>query len=514
MGNNIFRGYLSDFEISDQESDNESIFSKDDTPHSRSRAPSPSPAPLSQSVIGPEAILNLHPVPPSKRRKLDVSACETKRIAKEEQKKQYSAAFDAIDKVLKSRKTEFWAGRNSLQERRARAIHGVLLMVVKRQMALIPVSKSSATTHGFAPNHGSRMLRGWVKSWILTRELPTSSRGSHAKVFSLLSDPTLHAEIQSYLRSNKWAMNPGKFQAFVNKTMLPDAAKAYAKQITATEMPEGLKKYFELELFPRIGLKVKTGICKTTARAIIREEGFANDGLKWSWVFKGEHAIRKKGVGRGIHQSDVICSTFGWLKDASQSMEYGKNYDGYWNGELFIKQVIFRQNGLLLKEKIIPTFEKLHGPNYQALFLIDNSQGHSAYAVDALLANRMNFNPGGKQARMCRGWFLWNGQCIHQDMFFPCNHPEFPNQPKGMKVLNFIEYFWGAVKKYLRDHCDYTFDTLKANIPSAMSAVMIETIRRWEHRVHRWISGYHEGLSVQDAQAKVKAYSSKMYTSH
>ncbi|KAJ3845656.1 hypothetical protein EV368DRAFT_90334 [Lentinula lateritia] len=232
--------------------------------------------------------------------------------------------------------------------------------------------------------------------------------------------------------------------------MLPDAAKAYAKQITATEMPEGLKKYFELELFPRIGLKVKTGICKTTARAIIREEGFdefipafyrllpriveyvvgdvsmlkdkqlppgelrwlvlvahdemtaqANDSLKWSWVFKGEHAIQKKGVGRGIHQSDVICSTFGWLKDASQSMEYGKNYDGYWNGELFIKQ---------LKEKIIPTFEKLHGSNYQALFLINNSQGHSAYAVDALLANRMNFNPGGKQARMCQGWFLWNAQ--------------------------------------------------------------------------------------------------------
>ena len=43
----------------------------------------------------------------------------------------------------------------------------------------------------------------------------------------------------------------------------------------------------------------------------------------------GRTAIEKKGVGHGLHQSDVICSTLGWLKDASQTLEYGKNYDGY-----------------------------------------------------------------------------------------------------------------------------------------------------------------------------------------
>jgi hypothetical protein len=26
---------------------------------------------------------------------------------------------------------------------------------------------------------------------------------------------------------------------------------------------------------------------------------------------------------------DVICSTIGWLKDASQTLKYGKNYEGY-----------------------------------------------------------------------------------------------------------------------------------------------------------------------------------------
>lgn len=65
----------------------------------------------------------------------------------------------------------------------------------------------------------------------------------------------------------------------------------------------------------------------------------ANDGKVWSWVCQDEHALKKKGMGCGIHQSDVICSTVGWLKEASQSLEYGKNYEAYWTGELFVKQV-------------------------------------------------------------------------------------------------------------------------------------------------------------------------------
>jgi hypothetical protein len=65
----------------------------------------------------------------------------------------------------------------------------------------------------------------------------------------------------------------------------------------------------------------------------------ANDSVAKSWVLEGEHPSKKRGVRQGMHQSDVICSTVRWLKEASQSLEYGKNYDGYWTGELFIKQV-------------------------------------------------------------------------------------------------------------------------------------------------------------------------------
>ena len=60
----------------------------------------------------------------------------------------------------------------------------------------------------------------------------------------------------------------------------------------------------------------------------------------------------------------------------------------------------------LLKDKLIPAFEAAHGPGYQALFLIDNSQGHSTHGQDALLVSQMNIHPDGKQAHMHDSWFI------------------------------------------------------------------------------------------------------------
>ncbi|KAF8240661.1 hypothetical protein L208DRAFT_1231527 [Tricholoma matsutake] len=79
--------------------------------------------------------------------------------------------------------------------------------------------------------------------------------------------------------------------------------------------------------------------------------------------------------------------------------------------------------------------------------------------------------------------------------------------PKFHCKLNFIEFFWGAVKQYLHKHCDTSFDTLKANMPIALASVELATIQRWEHRMHRWMHAYHEGLGTQEAQAKVKTFS-------
>ena len=62
--------------------------------------------------------------------------------------------------------------------------------------------------------------------------------------------------------------------------------------------------------------------------------------------------------------------------------------------------------------------------------------------------------------------------------------------------------------------CPFNFDTLKTNLPHAMESVPLDTIRKWEHRMHRWMEAYWEGLDTHSAQAKVKAFSLTKYKSH
>ncbi|KAG1772902.1 hypothetical protein EV702DRAFT_976435, partial [Suillus placidus] len=82
--------------------------------------------------------------------------------------------------------------------------------------------------------------------------------------------------------------------------------------------------------------------------------------------------------------------------------------------------------------------------------------------------------------------------------------------------LNFIEYFWGKVKKYLWDNCDSTFETLKKNIicPLVMQSMQLSMIQLWEHHMHCWMEAYQTGLAMKDAQFQVQQFSSTKYKSH
>ena len=56
-------------------------------------------------------------------------------------------------------------------------------------------------------------------------------------------------------------------------------------------------------------------------------------------------------------------------------------------------------------------------------------------AADALIASRMNMNPGGKQPTMRNGWYVNEyGNKIEQSMIFPDNH-QLKRQPKGIKQV-------------------------------------------------------------------------------
>ena len=88
------------------------------------------------------------------------------------------------------------------------------------------------------------------------------------------------------------------------------------------------------------------------------------------------------------------------------------------------------------KNRIIPKFERLHSPEYQALIMVDNSQGHAAYPVDTLLVTRMNFNANNAQTQLQNWWFTdATGQQQEKSMIFSPDHPKIPDQSKGMKQV-------------------------------------------------------------------------------
>ena len=124
---------------------------------------------------------------------------------------------------------------------------------------------------------------------------------------------------------------------------MPDVVK-YQQETFLPTMKEYHRRLVEYEIgnVEQEVLKEPENCVKPRLVLVAHDESTsqANDGLKAGWVLDGEQPLKKKGPGRGLHQSDVTCLTFGWMKEASQTLEYGKNYEGYWNGELFCKQVI------------------------------------------------------------------------------------------------------------------------------------------------------------------------------
>ncbi|KAH8922853.1 hypothetical protein BT69DRAFT_1297612 [Atractiella rhizophila] len=424
----------------------------------------------------------------------------------------------------------------------------------------VMASETAAAAHGFGATYEGRSVRSWGSHFMKTTELPASARGYHPKSFSLLRTPQVREEFLVH--------------------MVPTVLESHAKKKQVNkDLPVRLKSYVNLKLFPRIEWKLTKGISKRTARRWLETEGFkwtrykkglyydgherldvvkyrqeltddpqevikvlppsvkpvilvvhdettctANDGKTHSWMLEGRTKLRKKGQGRGIRHL-----------------------------------VILQMRGL--KSKLIPLFEQLH-PGKQMLLLLDNSQGHSFFAKDALRATEMTLNPGmyfqagGVQARVQPGWYEKDGLRIiqpmvdvngtpkgikmilkerrlridvlrgcckkiaehHDDNKCCAPQPDFQAQksavieaveatglyaimlPKFHCEINYIEFFWGRIKYYC---CG-----LKRTIPAALKYVELSTIWKFEQRSLRWVQAYSEGKNVVDASYQVKKYSS------
>ena len=283
---------------------------------------------------------------------------------------------------------------------------------------------------------------------------------------------------------------------------------------------------------------------------------YSNDDNSSLWVHPKHPPLRKKGKGKCIMLSEFLCECHGRLfwqtttdekEFATETITPGKNDDGWWTAEHLSMQ---------FKAKAIPMFNYLH-PDCVAVFLFDNSTNHGALANDALNVNKMNLGIGGKQAQLRAGWFLQDDVRIVHEMVFPSTHTQ-AGIPKGIKQvllernlwvpgmklqdarallaqqqdfiqqksileecaqesghvvlflpkfhceLNFIEMYWGALKYFCRNNCDYSFKNLLPTVYRAMDSITLATIRRFARKCWRYMDAYFQGLTVQQAEWAVR----------
>ena len=78
--------------------------------------------------------------------------------------------------------------------------------------------------------------------------------------------------------------------------------------------------------------------------------------------------------------------------------------------------------------------------------------------------------------------------------------------------LNYIETYWGAAKRYVRQHCDYTWKDLQENIPRAFDSISLKQIRKYALRSVKYMECCRKGLTVLQAEYALKKYKSQKNT--
>lgn len=254
-----------------------------------------------------------------------------------------------IIRKYSNKKTKFVGRLQGLQAYQAHTIESALSLTVKNEWHIIDAPQHVAKTYGFVMAWGGQKLHSWICHWMKTWELPKLMKGQHAKVFTLLSDPMVAAELQEYM-CGPW-IQKNLQPSWQTNLYLQWLINICATLLTCHLSPKHIYYNFQ-ELWAKTHPSC-SGWCWDIASCATRKLCWASVGThssqwddissKWcnwiSWVMGDKHCLRKKGVGWELHMSSCISSTSSWLDKANEILEYGKNHGGFWTGELFVKQV-------------------------------------------------------------------------------------------------------------------------------------------------------------------------------
>lgn len=78
--------------------------------------------------------------------------------------------------------------------------------------------------------------------------------------------------------------------------------------------------------------------------------------------------------------------------------------------------------------------------------------------------------------------------------------------PKFHCELNYIEYFWAAVKCYTGENCSYSFH--EHTVLAALDSVSLRTIGCFANRSKRWMEAYINRLTPEKHQFAEQSFKS------
>ena len=233
----------------------------------------------------------------------------------------------------------------------------------------------------------ARLIRTWTQNFVIYRSIPTSMRGKHQKIKSLLGDEDIYQMITEYLWSIRCNITVNKFKKYIEQEVFSSVGIENKKSISNTtvrtwlkhfgwtfrtgakdiyydghERPDVLKyrqeflaEMIQLEQWmPKpsdndIMILIESNLNEGDKRHILvtHDESvfYANDGKKTFWGPMGHQPFRKKGTGLSLHVSDFLTEVDGRLKfeqdEACVTIKPGINHDGWWKTEDLVMQVIF-----------------------------------------------------------------------------------------------------------------------------------------------------------------------------